>query len=396
MTDKTFEPALVARTSPRWLHIINLIWNGLAFLALAVLGVATLIEAPNAGLNEIFGTVSNRSFYLFSFVCFFFALMALIGFVDSARFLNKKSKRPRANSGLWLMLLILPFPLLLERLRAWENVKTAIGVPDWAFSLVLFLAILIPIVWMFRLASGKQWGRHIGRDASLFSWSVSGSIPFILIVEFLVILLGVLILFAGVGDLRQLIDSLDFQVLLQSPAVILLVFAVIALMVPLVEELFKTLAMIPLLGLRITPGEGFQAGLVSGAAFALFEGALYAAQATLIPDNTWVLFVLGRFGASLVHIANGGLIGWALAKTWQDRKFTRAVMAYLVAIGLHALWNGLVFVTQLLPTMRGEQPNEIWANWSWVILGILVAGGFILFKTYITRQESHQTAVYGS
>jgi small-conductance mechanosensitive channel len=151
------------------------------------------------------------------------------------------------------------------------------------------------------------------------------------------------------------------------------------------------------MGLRISTREGYVAGLMSGAAFALFEGAMYAVQATMLQDNDWVFFILGRLGGSLLHTFNGGLIGWAVAKTWQDKKVYRALIAYLLAMSVHALWNFNVFWTQFLPALHGDEPNNPLSIGIMIGLGLLIVLGFALLMVYIHKEkEPTQSVVYGS
>ncbi len=62
--------------------------------------------------------------------------------------------------------------------------------------------------------------------------------------------------------------------------------------------------------------------------------------------------VLGRTGTGILHTVNTGLVGWALASTWRDRRYLRLAGAYLLAAGLHGLWN--VFgALMALPALLG-------------------------------------------
>jgi len=33
----------------------------------------------------------------------------------------------------------------------------------------------------------------------------------------------------------------------------------------------------------------------------------------------WLGFIVGRLGGTLLHIFNGGLLGWAMARAWQGK-----------------------------------------------------------------------------
>lgn len=394
MINNNLERNFVARTSPDWLHYLNLIWNGLTFLSLVGLSAALLVGLPQAEIRSALGGSSDRAIYLWAYTSIFFALMALITFIDSAKKVSRKSKPARTNSARWLYFIIILFPLLLIAIKKWEYSN---AIPDWLFALLVFLAIALPIVWMLRAASGKLWGKHSGRDAAMFIWSVGMSTPFIMVVQILLVMILIIMVVLTSIDLSILLDFDKLEALVKDPSIIFALFLILVVVAPVSEELFKTLAMWPLLGLEISSREGFVAGLMSGAAFALFEGAMYASQAVMLPGNEWVFFIFGRLGGSLLHTFNGGLIGWAIAKTWRDKKVYRALIAYLIAIFMHALWNFSVFATQVLPAVQGNEPNNILSIGIMVGLGLIIVLGFVLLKVYIAKEDKPvQSVVYGS
>ncbi len=116
-----------------------------------------------------------------------------------------------------------------------------------------------------------------------------------------------------------------------------LVFALMAslgVIVPLLEEFFKPLGVWALMGGRISPAEGFLAGMLSGGMFSLLEGLFSTAT-----GEQWGITVLGRVGTSLMHIAASGLVGYALVAAWEKRRYLHLAGAYLLAVTLHGVWN---------------------------------------------------------
>jgi hypothetical protein len=124
-----------------------------------------------------------------------------------------------------------------------------------------------------------------------------------------------------------------------------------AVLVPLIEELFKPIGVWFLLGCDLTPTQGFVAGLLSGAGYALFESFTLSAGAA----GDWGLIVTARLGTSLIHIITTGLSGWALALAWRDRRYLRLGLTYLLAVAIHAIWNGLV----ILNAVPGVVPEDL-------------------------------------
>lgn len=384
MVETGTEPALTNRTSPRWMHWINLLGNILVVLGAGSIFLFLIRWQPEAVPGSVFGQLSNRTVYLWAYTFGFIALMALIATVDSSRRLRGKPKNPKPKQAGWLRFIILLFPFILWAVTVW---KYSIVLPDWIFSILVFLGVLIPAVWLLRMASGPLWGRYKGRDASIISFSSSVSIPFIMLVQLVLVIFAIVILaILNIGNLPQSLDSInEIEELLKSPMVLIVLTVFVAGIAPAVEELFKTLAVWTLIGLDISDGEGYMAGMISGAAFALVEGMLYAAQSALFPGNDWVYFLLGRMGGTLIHIFNGGLIGWALAKTWRDRKFTRLLVIYLLAFIIHGLWNLAVVLTQLIPGLMGQEINQLLSNLVMAVLALLVGFSFVAFTRIVLK-----------
>lgn len=381
------------RTSPRWMHWINLIGN-----ILVVLGAGSLFRflvkwQPEAGSTAIIGQLSSRTIFLWAYMCGFVALMALIGAVDSILRLSGKAKHPRRKQAGWLRFIILLFPFILWAVEAW---KYSIILPGWMFSSLVFLGILIPAFWIVRMASGNLWGQHHGRDASVISFSSVVSMPLIMLMQLLLLLIAIFVLAAlNPVDFLKVPETMgEIEELLQSPLIILALTVFLSVIAPVVEELFKTLAVWSLLGLEISDGEGYVAGMMSGAAFALVEGILYAAQAANGPGNDWLYFLLGRFGGTLIHIFNGGLIGWVLTKTWRDRNLARLLVVYILAFIIHGVWNLAVVLTQWIPSIRGQEINMVLSSGVMVGLALLFAGAFFAFARHVLKNSKTQHIVF--
>ena len=104
-----------------------------------------------------------------------------------------------------------------------------------------------------------------------------------------------------------LLDQLETYLMQPSTLYIALLFG--ALIVPLLEELFKPIGVWLLVGRKPSPAQGFAAGLLSGAGYALFENFSLGASA----GEDWAMVVVARIGTSLIHIVTAGLMGWALS-----------------------------------------------------------------------------------
>lgn len=138
----------------------------------------------------------------------------------------------------------------------------------------------------------------------------------------------------GAVSPQSLIDALSPY--LERPGILLAGLAIFGLIMPLVEELFKTLALWFVPGWRMSQAEGFLLGLVAGGTFALIE-TLNTLPAMIGPE--WAFLILARAATSLLHITCGGLVGWGLASAWTSEKYLRLGGLLLLAILIHGTWN---------------------------------------------------------
>jgi RsiW-degrading membrane proteinase PrsW (M82 family) len=169
---------------------------------------------------------------------------------------------------------------------------------------------------------------------------------------------------------------------LMQPITIYGVLIVVAILVPLIEEFFKPIGVWLLIRRKPTPSQGFAAGVLSGAGFALFENFALSASS----GEEWSLVVVARMGTSIIHILTTGLTGWALALAWQEGRYFRLGLTYLVSVSIHALWNGLVILSvipELLPVdaLYPDVLRNIGTS-SPIVFLILLVGSFVLLLRF--------------
>jgi hypothetical protein len=326
------------------LVVIAVLW-GLAFstLALGMIGLMTGSQAFGdpvsifllGGALAVTGLLVLPSIY--------YPLMRILG----RQAFDSRPLLSRLKPGLWII--ALPPVILLGHLVVTQDVLAWLLLPP-----LHVLAVGIPTAWMLYLALQK-----LPTGSSQRMWGVFDSgltlAPFLIMLFEVLAALGFLMLFVVYLVSRpELVDALmeistrlrevespelAIQILspiLSNPLVIgsLVLFG--ALIVPLVEELFKPIGVWLLAGRRLTPAAGFAAGALSGAGYGFIESLLLSGNA-----QDWTAVVLARIGTSAVHILTTGLVGWALVQAWQRRRYLRLLMAYTCSVLIHGLWNGL-------------------------------------------------------
>jgi hypothetical protein len=286
-----------------------------------------------------------------------------------------------------LLLLVWPLVLLLGNLVSGSAQIAWLLLPP-----LQLLAVGIPTWWFIEMARSKLRVSNPGRSWGLVNFSVFFTTPLLILVE----TVGLVILLVGFGvwagfqpqlltELQNLADRLNtvqadpealLQILgpyLRQPGVIFGVLVLVAGLVPLIEELIKPLGVWLLVGRRLSPAEGFVAGVLCGASFGLIESLFYLNSPA---ENTWAMLAVGRTGAILLHTVTTALVGWAMASAWsktderlpgsglqqapaQWSAYTRVGLAYLAAVILHGLWNGMAVLSSL-PAITGRPtPGEL-------------------------------------
>ncbi|MEE9217206.1 MAG: PrsW family glutamic-type intramembrane protease [Anaerolineales bacterium] len=122
--------------------------------------------------------------------------------------------------------------------------------------------------------------------------------------------------------------------LLTQPIVILLGVGLLSGAVPLIEEFLKTITIWPRLGRPMTASAAFLGGALGGAGYALFE-SLFLPQ----PGEEWAITMVARAGTPLIHAFNTGLVCWGLAEGVRRRRWLFFAGTYILAVGLHGMWN---------------------------------------------------------
>lgn len=307
---------------------------------------------------------------------------------------------PRRPAAGWLALLVLyPVCLAAGGLAFAES-----GTAGLAGVVALIGTSALPvaaIVWLVRrlgppLTPTRAWGH--------FTIGLTG-MPFVaLIVEFVAILPVVLVvglwllqspevleLFAlsdptAIPDPEALTDIAGRM--LTSPLALAATYGYLALVIPIVEEVIKTMAVWPFLRRGLSPAEAFLGGALGGAGYALFE-ALFLTQ----PGEAWLALTIARAGATLLHVFTAALTSWGLIEGVRRRRYGVAAGTFLVAVAMHAAWNAAA-VTIGIESVPVEAPSATLSGLA-ALSPALLAGLVVLSAVGLTagwRRLSTETA----
>jgi RsiW-degrading membrane proteinase PrsW (M82 family) len=221
-------------------------------------------------------------------------------------------------------------------------------------------------------------------------------VPFILLaleaVLAIIVFIGVMAYVSAQPELANQLQALSQQImilgpqseatrdlllpLLTKPGVIVTALIYIAVLVPAIEELFKPLGVWLFASKLDSPAQGFALGALSGAGYALIETIGVSGQGA-----GWASLLLSRIGTGVLHITTSALMGAAIVRVWNDRRYLRLIGTYLLAVTLHGLWNtfALLFsfsnLAELLDEpgwLRNLQPSIV------AVMSILAIGLFAI------------------
>lgn len=319
-------------------------------LIVAILGTSSLIDLFNGNgdpVVEMIGAAAFGFVIVLLMVCGWFVLQKTMGREQA----DHPFLLPFANWHLIPVIGLIFTGLITGGLAAYSEIPWL----GWLVMPAATILVIIPPIWLIfgygsrELEAGPRW-----RVFAVFGIGMTIG-PVIMVVLEMVTLIGIII--AGIAllailepaalqDMMRLADIVQtetneavllnlFAPYISNPLVIATGIGYIAIIVPLIEELLKPLA-VWLFATKIeSPSQGFVLGLLSGAAFALVESLNASADGSM----SWPVIVSVRAGTSILHMTASGLVGWGIVSAFKEKRYGRFFAAYLSAVLIHGIWN---------------------------------------------------------
>ncbi len=413
---------LPAKPPLNWSSLIQFITSGLAVVLL--LGTAVIIVVTTAaqfftssGSTSGSGSVDLTQSFMVAASLAFAGVLVIPSAWYSLRYLNRSNIEPiyrteRRNFGLILTLIVLVLVVGALFLGNWVVTDKRIS---WLLLPPLnILATGLPALWLVYVGTHGLLPSMPKRNWGVFATGLVLGPLIILILELLLLvgagMLAILWIMLdpnlanqlnGLGfHLQNAAPNIDaiLKVLLPflfNPGVLFIGFAFISFLVPLIEETLKPLGVWLLAGQKITAAQGFGYGVISGAGFGLFENL----GNTSGGGEAWALLAATRITTLLLHCFTAGLVGWALASAWSQRRYLRLGVIFAIAVLVHGLWNGMAILS-LVPSLQGVAnvsiPSNLqrlgsYATFGIVALGVLVLVFFIGINAVLRRSTLAMT-----
>lgn len=202
----------------------------------------------------------------------------------------------------------------------------------------------------------------------------------------------------AIQELNAILQSPDLlanpQLLLSrllTPPLVLAGLLFAAVLVPVLEEVFKSLGVALVVAARgdVSPAQAFAMGVMAGVGFSFVEAVMTSAA---IPADGWAITMVMRGGTALIHGLASGLMGMA----WQAMMVQHRPGAFLgyaaAAIGLHGAWNASAILGALAATdlassgSPGLVGSEISPSSTLPLMALWIAAGVAL--VWLTRHLS--------
>ena len=380
-----------------------------------IMGITGLVELINGGFNSANATAQFMMAYSLGLM----GLLCLPSvWISALRLMNKTPSGFMGLGGLFgkrdipkkgweaygmvsvLMILVLPPTLLVGHLVSQHDTIAWLLLPP-----LNLLATGLPVLWLALLGMRKLSGGSAQRRWGVFTVSLTYAPLLIMVIEMVMMvaagLVGLAWLSTQPEKLNELMNLLQqlrsmptpdpemvmefFTPYLNEPFVVFGLIVLAAVFVPIVEELLKPLGVWLLAWKKFTPAQGWVAGVISGAGFALFENL----GNTSGGGPEWAMVTASRITAALLHMLTTGLVGWAIVSIWTERRYLRFIAVYALAITIHGLWNGLAILGSTTIPFNLPIPDtpELPANSVAAVIGLFTLG-FFNFGLYLWMNRS--------
>ena len=255
------------------------------------------------------------------------------------------------------------------------------------------LAPLAVAAWLIR--------RDVSTPRGLAALGFGATASVVLALVLNTLLAGVLaLLIFGLGDdalglIGETLDLLSGGLFGDRWALVEMIAALveIAILVPLVEELVKPVALLPVLKRLPAARDALLAGVLAGTGFAAVENLLYA---TMFGEQWGGVLAARSLGAAL-HPFGAGVMAvawWGLLRREPDAS-RHWLRNYAVAVGVHGLWNGTSIVAATLAAtwFQGWEISVLGITEGAVLLALLALEGvgLLLLLRAVSRRLDRGT-----
>ena len=367
----------------------------LVFAASFILGLAALYTYINKGVGDVQLMIYSAT------LAFTGVLLGVVSVISLLRSMDKPAASALVSTsfGAWKVTTGMVGAGLALLVGSWVGGNQSI---NWlVLPLLTIPAVTLPIWTLLGLAArdlslGSRWRMWSTLGISM---TVTPFLLFMLEATIVVIIFFMVVFYAVMNpDVAAVFENLSSQLAfvdMQSeealrllvpyvtkPALIVPVTIFFSILVPLLEELIKPLAVWLLARKLDSAAQGFAFGALSGAGFALWETFNVSGQAT-----DWGILLFTRIGTGLLHITTSALMGGAIFMATHEKRYLRLLGTYLLAVFLHGLWNATAVTSSFAGLMVTYTQAENYVPLQWVATTGLAVLAVVLFTLLVTSNR---------
>ena len=253
----------------------------------------------------------------------------------------------------WARRLMLIWPLVLLAGFAAASLPMAEGL----LAPLGLLGLALPLAAAYALFARGLRADSAQRGWGVISFGYAPGLFIVILIEVLFILtsLVALVLVLSLSpqvleDLLALAESaanpaaLDMQALIRQaeellrlPVVQALALLLVGVLMPLVEEIFKLLALWSVLRRGLSARTGFLLGMLAGGVFGFVESGVAISQ--FFSAGEWTAGVALRAATALLHLMLSALAGYGLGAAVEQKSAKPFLKMLLFSVALHGVWN---------------------------------------------------------
>jgi hypothetical protein len=388
---------------PSLLSSLLFVVGALLFLSVALLMGITALSAFFTGTD-----VQAQQTIILAVSAFEGLILLIVAFIAIQKFLHKPfaEKDSSFSISVWQIVisLVIAGAVILFGSRISMN-----GQMNWLILPILTLpAVAFPIFVLLglgvrKIPLGTRW-----QSSNVFGMAMTLA-PFILI--FLEVFAMVFVLIFVVAFLMTRpalpleMERLSQQIyilgpeseaaqalllpFITKPAVIAVALAYFAILIPMLEEIFKPLGVWFFANKLTSRAQGFALGALSGSAYALIETLGVSAQTA-----EWATLLLSRIGTGMLHITTSALMGAAIIGAVHERYYLRLFGTYLLSVSLHGLWNALaILLTFSTITEQFGQSSPLNGVQLPVTIGMVILAVILLIILLLSNRKMRESII---
>ncbi|MEO8357965.1 MAG: PrsW family glutamic-type intramembrane protease [Chloroflexota bacterium] len=388
-------------------HLASLLSSLLFILGALLFLAVALLMGITALSNFMTGTdVQAQQTIVLAVFGFEGVILLVATFISIQKFLYKPSadRDSSFTISIWQVVVSLVIAGVVLFLGSRISLNDSV---NWLVLPILTLpAVVLPLFVLFGLGV-----REIPLGTRWQTWNVFGIgmtlVPFTLIILEVVAMIFVLVIViiflisqpALTTEMQRLSEqiyrlgpqsqaTLDLLLpYITKPAVIAVALSYFALLIPLLEEVFKTLGVWFFAGKLTSRAQGFAMGALSGSAYALIETLGVSAQTA-----DWATLLLTRIGTGVLHITTSALVGAAIVGALRERRYMQLLGTYFLAVLLHGLWNAqAILYTFATLTKDLAQQNPLSGLETPVTIGMVILAVVLFIILLVSNRRMRGT-----